>query len=164
MSSVSFSKNISISQVRAMRRNWIWHNLWKLLTVSLKDKYFHNSFLQNRQCLIFKWISHYAWGKFSDLQYSDYRKMHLKLNKFLPFLIVCIRVSTLLSLKNTLLLFIAKPPLTSANCSSHTVYIGFSWTPLSKNLIFLWAPIIPEFSILTPSHLFLPLNCKYFRF
>ena len=37
------------------RSSWPWHNLWKLLTINLRNKYFHNSL--TGQGFIFKCIS-----------------------------------------------------------------------------------------------------------
>ena len=55
--------------------NWTWLDLWNLLTINVKDKYFHNS--KDWLEFIFKCVSHYCQGKFSDLHCSDYWKMHL---------------------------------------------------------------------------------------
>ena len=51
-------------------------NLWSLITINLKNKSFHNS-VEWWGLFNFKWISHHGWEKYSDLQCSDYWKMHL---------------------------------------------------------------------------------------
>ena len=53
--------------------NWTWHDLWKFLTIPLKDKHI----IQTDQGFICKCISHQDWRKSSDLQCSKYWKIHL---------------------------------------------------------------------------------------
>ena len=74
---VYFSNNMWISQARDKKKgNWTWLELWKLSTINLEDKSFHNS----KEWLGFnlKCVSHHSWGKFSDLLCSNYWKMHFE--------------------------------------------------------------------------------------
>ena len=73
ISGVNVSNNILIPHI-------IWHNLWNLLTINLRGKSFHNSIEWSRR--FFKWLSHHGCENVSDLQCSDYWKMHFV--KFLP--------------------------------------------------------------------------------
>ena len=57
------------------KENWTGLELWNLLTTNLRDKSFHNS--KDRLEFIFKYVSHYGLGKFSDLHSSNCWKMHL---------------------------------------------------------------------------------------
>ena len=52
---VNFTNKIS-------RSSWTWHNLWKLLTINFRNKYFHNSVdWSGLNIFIFKCISLHEW-------------------------------------------------------------------------------------------------------
>ena len=68
---VYFSNDISISQGQ-QERNWTWLDLWNFSTINLKS--FHNAI--DWFGFIFKCLSQYGRGKFSDLHCSNYWKMH----------------------------------------------------------------------------------------
>ena len=68
ISGVNFTNNISIPHIT-------WQNLCPILTINLKNEFFHNS-IECSMGFIFKWISHHSPEKFSDLHYSVYWKMY----------------------------------------------------------------------------------------
>ena len=73
---VTLCAKMLIFQIMYQYPIYMWHNLWKLLTINLKDKSFHDSIELRGLYLLLKWILHHAWKKFSDFQCSDYWENH----------------------------------------------------------------------------------------